>query len=231
MRHLLRILGLAALFAATVASAQQHQYSLAFPPTTIVSPTDNQCLVYQASSKRWVNGSCSSGGGATVTGSPANGNLAFFSGAGTISNGNLSGDCSTAGTGVLTCTKTGGVAFAAVATSGSATDLGSGTLSASLLPPLIPSAATFSASGCSNSTLVGGANTAALIAAGSFNAGVNGTCTIVLTLPAATHGWSCGASDTTLQLNFVVSAKTTTSCTMTSSTNSGDVVTFWGFGY
>ncbi len=72
-------------------------------PTNVTSPANNQCLVYQSSSQKWVNGSCSSGGGATVTGSPANGNLTFFSGAGTISNGNLSGDCTTSGTGVLTC--------------------------------------------------------------------------------------------------------------------------------
>ena len=42
----------------------------------------------------------------------------------------LSGDCSIANTGAITCTKTGGTSFATVATSGSASDLGSGTLAA-----------------------------------------------------------------------------------------------------
>jgi len=40
----------------------------------------------------------------------------------------LSGDCTLASTGAITCTKTSGSSFATVATSGSASDLGSGTL-------------------------------------------------------------------------------------------------------
>jgi hypothetical protein len=124
---------LATLAVATGAYGQQ-QSSLPFPPTTVISPANNQCLVYQTSTKTWVNGSCASGGGATVTGSPANGNLTFFSGAGTISSGNLSGDCSTSGTAVLTCTKINGVTAAPVATSGSASDLAAGTLAAARLP-------------------------------------------------------------------------------------------------
>src|SRR5207342_2675329 len=38
------------------------------------------------------------GGGVTTTGSPASGNLTKFSGAGTITNGDLSGDVTTSGT-------------------------------------------------------------------------------------------------------------------------------------
>lgn len=49
--------------------------------------------------------------GVTTTGSPANGNLTKFSGAGTITNGDLSGDCTTSGALVITCTKTSGTAF------------------------------------------------------------------------------------------------------------------------
>lgn len=110
-------------------------------PTVIASPANNQCLVYQSSTSTWVNGSCSSGGGATVTGSPVNGNLAFFSGAGTISSGNLSGDCTTSGTGVLACTKTGGVAFAPSATTDTtnATNITSGQLPNLSQLPSIPS--------------------------------------------------------------------------------------------
>jgi hypothetical protein len=46
------------------------------------------------------------GGGSgtvTTTGSPANGNLAQFSGATSVTNGNLSGDCTTSGTLAVTC--------------------------------------------------------------------------------------------------------------------------------
>lgn len=42
-------------------------------------------------------------GGVSTTGSPANGNLAAFSGASSITNGNLSGDCVTSGTLATTC--------------------------------------------------------------------------------------------------------------------------------
>lgn len=75
-----------------------------------------------------------SGGTITTTGSPASGNLAKFSGANSVTNGDLSGDCTTSGTLSITCTKTSGVAFAAVATSGSASDLTTGTLGAARLP-------------------------------------------------------------------------------------------------
>lgn len=43
------------------------------------------------------------GGNVSTTGSPANGNLTQFSGATTITNGNLSGDCTTSGTLAVTC--------------------------------------------------------------------------------------------------------------------------------
>lgn len=43
------------------------------------------------------------GGTVTTTGSPANGNLTQFSGASSITNGNLSGDCTTSGTLATTC--------------------------------------------------------------------------------------------------------------------------------
>jgi hypothetical protein len=100
-----------------------------------------------------------------------------------------------------------------------------------LIGSLIPSAATFTASGCSNSTLVGGANTTALVAAGSFNSGVSGACTVVMTFPAATHGWACEANDVSSPVVFQQTAKSTTSCTVSASTASGDTVTFMAIGY
>jgi hypothetical protein len=48
----------------------------------------------------------------------------------------LTGDCSTTSLGAFTCTKTNGTSFAAIATSGSASDLGSGTVSTARLPVL-----------------------------------------------------------------------------------------------
>lgn len=59
------------------------------------------------------------GGGSgtvTTTGSPASGNLAKFSGATSITNGDISGDCTTSGTLAIVCTKTNGVALTSAAT-------------------------------------------------------------------------------------------------------------------
>lgn len=54
--------------------------------------------------------------GVTTTGSPANGNITKFSGAATVTNGDVSGDCTTSGTLAITCTKTSGVALGTFAT-------------------------------------------------------------------------------------------------------------------
>jgi hypothetical protein len=120
-------------------SAYAQQFTLPGLPTSVTSPSNNQCLVFQSSTNTWVNGSCSAGGGVTITGSPVNGNLTFFTGAGTISSGNLSGDCQTSGTGVLTCTKANNVAFAPSATidATNATNITSGTLGSGRLPATI----------------------------------------------------------------------------------------------
>jgi hypothetical protein len=80
------------------------------------------------------------GGTVTTSGSPASGNLTKFSGATAITNGDLSGDCTTSGTLAITCTKTSGVAFAASATTDttSASNITSGTLNVLRLPSAVP---------------------------------------------------------------------------------------------
>lgn len=52
-------------------------------------------------------------GTVTTTGSPVTGNLAKFSAASSITNGDLSGDCTTSGTLVITCQKVNGVSYGA----------------------------------------------------------------------------------------------------------------------
>lgn len=84
----------------------------------------------------------------------------------------------------------------------------------------------FTASGCSNSTTVGGA------VAGSFTSGTTGACTVVITLPGATNGYTCSASDLTTPANLIAqSASSTTSCTITGTTVSGDSIHFMAIAY
>lgn len=85
---------------------------------------------------------------------------------------------------------------------------------------------TFTASGCSNGTLVGGAT------AGQFASGTTGVCTVTITLPTAPNGWSCAASNRTTTANLIQqSASSTTSCTVTGTTVTGDVIGFLALGY
>lgn len=84
----------------------------------------------------------------------------------------------------------------------------------------------FTITGCSAGTTVGGAT------AGNYSSGTTGTCAVVVTLPTATNGWACHASDITTPANLIAqSAKTTTSCTLTGTTVSGDVIVFSAMAY
>jgi hypothetical protein len=62
-------------------------------------------------------------GAVTPTGTPAAGNLATFSSSQTITNGNLSGDCTTSGTLAVTCTKSNGASLGYFATGTDASHL------------------------------------------------------------------------------------------------------------
>lgn len=84
----------------------------------------------------------------------------------------------------------------------------------------------FTASGCSNSTTVGGA------IAGSFLSGVTGDCTVTITLPTSPNGWACNANNLTTPANMVgQSAMSTTSCTLKGTTVTGDQIVFSAMGF
>jgi hypothetical protein len=99
---------------------------------------------------------------------------------------------------------------------------------------LVPSTATYAASGCSNSTLVGGTVTGGPgLAAGTLKAGASGTCTIAITLPTSPggHNWICGGSNVTSQIQFVQTVLTTTGCTLAGAASTNDIIGFWAIGY
>jgi hypothetical protein len=85
---------------------------------------------------------------------------------------------------------------------------------------------TFTASGCSNNTLLGSG------AAGSFKSGTSGTCTVTITINGATgmtatNGWACFFNDQTTPADVIhQTAYTTTTVTMSGTTVSGDLISF-----
>ena len=105
---------------------------------------------------------------------------------------------------------------------------GSATLSGTLKSPSVISSGTkFAISGCSAGTTVGGAT------AGTFASGTTGTCTVTITLPTSTTGWVCVANDETTPANLI--AQTTggssSTCVITGTTVSGDVISFFAIGF
>jgi hypothetical protein len=90
---------------------------------------------------------------------------------------------------------------------------------------------TFTISGCSATTPTGGAS------AGSFLSGTTGACTVVITLNGATgitapNGWTCLASDLTTPANLISqSASSTTTCTVTGTTVTGDKIQFMAMAF
>lgn len=80
----------------------------------------------------------------------------------------------------------------------------------------------FTASGCSNGTLLGGAT------AGSYNSGTTGTCTVTITTGiTAPNGYSCTAQDTTTTADTqLMTTSNATTATISGATVSGDVIKF-----
>lgn len=111
------------------------------------SPNNGDCWITTSGLYCQINGSTvgpfsAGSSGVTTTGSPASGNLTKFSGTNTITNGDLSGDCTTSGTLAITCTKTNGTSFATSATTDTtnATNITSGNLPAARMTTNLSSA-------------------------------------------------------------------------------------------
>lgn len=81
---------------------------------------------------------------------------------------------------------------------------------------------TFTATGCTNSTLVGGAT------AGSYHSGTTGTCTVVITTGlTAPNGWACFGNDLTTTADTIKQTATSaTTATLAGTTVTGDVINF-----
>ena len=100
---------------------------------------------------------------------------------------------------------------------------------------VISEATKFTISGCSAGTTVGGA------AVGSFKSGTSGTCTVTITIDGATglfseqtppNGWYCFATDvTTAADSMKMTTNSTTQCTLSGTTVSGDVIVWGAMGY
>lgn len=130
----------------------------------------------------------------------------------------------------------GGGLFALIAGFALAAILASGALHAdvrgvspitgfSSVPTLVAGGTKFVAAGCANSATVGGA------IAGQFTSGTTGACTVTITLPQAQNGWTCAGSDVNTGVALGQNASSTTSCGITVTTTSGDIVHFMAIGY
>lgn len=91
--------------------------------------------------------------------------------------------------------------------------------------PTLDSTVAVTASGCSYSALTGSAY------AGQFKAGTSSLCTITLTLPTAPNGWICSGNDITAGAAFPQSASATTSCALTGTPTTNDIISFTARAY
>lgn len=99
------------------------------------------------------------------------------------------------------------------------------------VPPAIPTAATFSVTGCSNDTHLGGVNTLTLVGAGKLVCHATTTASLVFSLPTATHGWRVRGDDETSHVACTVSGETASTATLSCAVTTGDTVSFDLTGY
>lgn len=90
---------------------------------------------------------------------------------------------------------------------------------------LVISGTKFTTSGCSVSATVGSP------VAGKITSGTTGTCTVVITMNGAIgltapNGWHCDAVEETTGVKLNQTADSTTGCTVTGTTTSGDIINF-----
>jgi len=91
--------------------------------------------------------------------------------------------------------------------------------------PVIVGQTKFTTTGCSVSSTTGSGT------AGTITSGTTGACTVTITMNGATgmtapNGWACAASDQTTANLIRQTASTTTTCTISGTTVTGDVIVF-----
>jgi hypothetical protein len=222
------ILTLLALLAPGITWAQTNGGFTPGPTFNITSPTNNQTFCYNSATGWWANGNCGGGSGSVtsfsiVTANGFSGTVATATTTPALTINQLAASSLGAGALPSGVTTTAGGVPTGNADTGTLTnkDLSSDTNTIVLWA--VGTGA--SSSGCSATSVAIGARADTKLGGGSFLSGISGTCTVVLTLPSVTHYWDCIAHDVTLQANFVMTAASATGCTISYSTQSGDLVT------
>lgn len=130
----------------------------------------------------------------------------------------------------LTGTITNSYAINVAADSGATNNYAIKTTGKSLMDTIISGGTTFTVSGCSATSPVGGSS------AGQFTSGTTGVCTATVTINGATgatapNGWSCWSADETTGNLFRQTSSTTTTATFSGTTVTSDIITFGCMGY